>query len=102
MTQNNFTLIKSYVNDLVINLNTYDKKTSDLDLANPIEGFIHSQIAVQDRHDVVTAKENYARLSVMLTGEIKSHLNHMQKSFIQKKAKFSQKIESILIKLNLN
>ncbi len=79
------TLMKyKYANSLVSLENCYDKKTSDIDLSDRAQVATHAQIGIQDKQLLDESVREYQGLNVKIIGQIKTHLNHMQKRFIEK------------------
>jgi hypothetical protein len=74
-------ILKSYTSALATTT-TVQMKTSSLDLANREQMAMHARVGIQDKHDIQVAESNYKSLNYKIVGQIKAHLNHMNKAYI--------------------
>ena len=75
-----------YASALVDSSKNYRTETSKLDLADHAAVARHAQIGIDDKRLLDDAVREYQLLHMKLTAQMKTHLNHMQKAFLEKDA----------------
>lgn len=84
MTKENDNNVKMQYASALVSTKDYKTKTSELDLSNRAQVAMHAQIGIQDKLLLDEAVREYQALNVKLVGQIKTHLNHMNKKFVEK------------------